>query len=107
MPYRIDAFTLPEAARPEFERRSLETIGLLRRQPGFISDTWFEKVAGDGGVNVVTVVEWQDEASILAAGQAVRAMHAANAFDPAAFAREYGIGESKAIYMPRDIAREV
>lgn len=101
MLHRIDTFHLPEAARPEFERRSLETIALLRRQPGFIRDTWFEKVAGDGGVNVVTMVEWQDEASIRAAGRAVRAMHAENGFDAAAFARDHGIVESKAVYATR------
>ena len=102
MPYRIDTFTLPEAARPEFERRSLQTIALLRRQPGFVRDTWFEKVAGDGSVNVVTMVEWENEQNIRAAGQAVRAMHAGNGFDAAAFVREHGIVESKAVYEPRD-----
>ena len=103
MPYRIDTFTLPEAARPEFERRSLQTIALLRQQPGFVRDTWFEKIAGDGSVDVVTMVEWRDEASIRAAGAAVRAMHAANGFDAAAFARGHGIVESKAVYESRDV----
>jgi heme-degrading monooxygenase HmoA len=99
--YRIDTFNLPDAARPEFERRAKKTIALLRRQPGFVRDYWFEKVSGDGSVNVVTMVEWQDEASIQSAGQAVRAMHAANGFDAATFARCHGIIESKAVYKSR------
>ena len=101
MPYRIDTFTLPDAARAEFEQRSLQTIALLRQQPGFVRDLWFEKIGGDGSVDVVTMVEWRDEASIRAAGQVVRAMHAANGFDAAAFARSHGVVESKAVYAPR------
>jgi heme-degrading monooxygenase HmoA len=104
MLHRIDTFHLPEGARTEFERRSRETIALLRRQPGFIRDIWFEKVAGEGSVDVVTMVEWQDEASIRAAGHAVRTMHAENGFDAAAFARSHGIVESKAVYKSRDVS---
>jgi hypothetical protein len=104
MLYRIDTFNLPEAARAEYERRSLQTIALLRQQPGFVRDLWFEKVAGDGSVNVITMVEWQDEASIRGASQVVRAMHAANGFDAAAFSREAGIVESKAVYETRELA---
>ncbi len=103
MAYRIDVFAIPDAARAEFEMRSRQTIALLRQQPGFIRDMWFEKTAGDGTMNVVTMVEWQDEASIREAGQAVRAMHAANGFDAAAFSRQHRITESKAVYMPRDM----
>ena len=101
MPFRIDVFTLPAAAREEFERRSAQTISILRRQPGFVRDSWFEKVSGDGSVDVITMVEWQDESSIRAAGATVRAMHAANGFDAANFARAHGIVESKAVYAPR------
>ena len=104
MPYRIDTFTLPAAARPEFERRSLQTIALLRQQPGFIRDTWFEKIAGNGSVDVVTMVEWRDEASIASAGAAVRAMNDANGFDATTFSREHGIFESKAVYESRDVS---
>lgn len=98
MLYRIDTFTLPEAARAEFVAQSLRTISLLRTLPGFIRDRWFEKVSGPGTVNVVTMVEWQDAASIDNAIPAVRAMHAANGFDAAAFSRAHGIVESKAVY---------
>lgn len=98
MLYRIDAFNIPDVARPEFERRVLETTTLLRTQPGFISKRWFEKVFGDGSMNLVTIVEWQDEAGIRAAGEVVRAMHEAKGFDPAAFARLNGIVDSKAVY---------
>jgi heme-degrading monooxygenase HmoA len=103
MLYRIDTFSLPEPARAEFERRSRQTIALLRQQPGFIRDRWFEKIAGDGAVDVITIVEWEDEASIRAAGQAARALHAENGFDAAAFFRQNGISDSRAVYEARDI----
>jgi heme-degrading monooxygenase HmoA len=103
MLYRIDTFSLPEAARPEFKSRSRETIALLRKQPGFIRDDWFEKVVDDGSFNVVTMVEWRDEASIRSAGEAVRAMHAANGFDAADFFRRNGIVASRAVYRSRDL----
>jgi heme-degrading monooxygenase HmoA len=104
MLYRIDTFNLPDAARQEFELRSAQTISLLRKQPGFVRDHWFEKVSGSGSVNVITMVAWKDEASIQTAAQAVRAMHAANGFDAAAFALSHGIVESKAVYQPRAMA---
>ena len=96
MLYRIDTFTLPESAMAEFTARSAMTVDLLRRQPGFVRDHWFQKVAGDGSVNVITMVEWRDEASIAAAGQAVRALHAGADFDAAAFLQQYGV--SRAVY---------
>jgi Antibiotic biosynthesis monooxygenase len=101
MLYRIDTFSLPEAARPEFELRSAQTISLLRRQPGFVRDHWFEKVSGHGSVNLITMVEWEDEASIQSAAQVVRAMHSANGFDAADFVQRHGIIESKAVYRSR------
>lgn len=102
MLYRIDSFNLPDAARPQFERRAKETLALLRRQPGFVRDQWFEKVSGEGSFNIVTMVEWEDDTDIQTVAQAVRAMHAENGFDPAAFTRLYGIVESKALYKLRD-----
>ena len=101
MLYRIDTFSLPEAARPEFELRSSQTIALLRKQPGFVRDHWFEKVSGNGSVDMITMVEWEDAASIDSAGQAARAMHAANGFDAAVFVRQHSIIESKAVYRSR------
>lgn len=103
MPYRIDTFSLPDSARAEFERRSRKTIALLREQPGFVRDTWFEKIAGDGIVDVITMVEWRDEASIRRAGEVVRAMHAADGFDAGRFSREHGIVENKSVYTTRDM----
>ena len=102
MPFRIDAFTVPEAARPEFERRSRQTHALLRQQAGFVRDHWFEKVSGDGTIDVITMVEWRDEASIASAIPVVRAMHAATGFDPAAFCRENGIVANLGVYAGRD-----
>lgn len=101
MPYRIDTFTLPNDARAEFERRAQQTIALLRQQPGFIHDAWFEKVSGDGAVNVITMVEWQDEDSIRAAARVVQARDAASGLDPAAFRARYGIVSSAAVFVDR------
>ena len=101
MLYRIDTFTVPEEARREFAARSVRIIALLRTQPGFVRDHWFEKISGAGAVNVVTLVAWQDVQSIEAAGRTVRALNACDGFDATAFAREHGIIESKAVYEER------
>lgn len=102
MIYRVGMFTVPETARREFERRSFEAIALLRAQPGFVHDQWLVRIGGDSEINIITIAAWQNEESVAAAGEAIKAMHAKVGFDPKAFAAEHGIRRSDATYRMRE-----
>ena len=106
MLYRIDTFSVPQAARAEFERYSYEIIAFLRSQPGFIRDDWFERVAGDEAHDVVTIAVWKDDASIAAAGQAVRAMRSESGSDVEKFLRTSNVTGSRAVYRQRQAVTE-
>lgn len=89
--YRLDTFTVPGDAITEFVRRIRETHELLRKQPGFVQDFILEQPAEDGAIRIVTLAEWEDEASIKAAREVVQAMRKTSGFDPGAFMKQAGI----------------
>ena len=89
--YRLDTFTVPDAAIDEFVMRIRETHELLREQPGFVQDLILEQPAEDGAIRIVTLAEWEDEASIEAAREAVQVMRKTSGFDPAAFIKRAGV----------------
>lgn len=87
--YRIDCFSVPPQGRDAFLAAVAATHRILRAQPGFVRDLIAEQTAGPGALNLITLVEWQDEAALPGATAAVQAHHAATGFDPRAFiARE-------------------
>lgn len=100
--YRLDTFTVPDAAIDEFVSRLRETHELLRKQPGFIQDFILEQPAEDGGIRMVTLVEWEDEASIERARDAVRAMREKTGFNPGAFMNRMGIESDLSEYRASD-----
>ncbi|EKF17260.1 antibiotic biosynthesis monooxygenase family protein [Nitratireductor pacificus] len=79
--YRVDKFVVPAAARDEFLGRVVATHATLRTQPGFLRDVILEQVSGPGSFNFVTMVEWESEADVVQASEAVLAMHAQTGFD--------------------------
>ncbi len=89
--YRIDAFVVPDAARPELLRAVAATHDVLRRQPGFVRDLVAERTGGPGRIGVVTLVEWSSDADLDAAKRAVNEMHARTGFDRAEFLGRTGI----------------
>ncbi|RFA26607.1 antibiotic biosynthesis monooxygenase [Alkalilimnicola ehrlichii] len=80
--YRVDKFSVPQAAREEFLARVRDTHQVLRRQPGFVRDTLLEQVAGPGRFNIVTIAEWDSQEAIDAARTAVMEAHAESGFNP-------------------------
>lgn len=98
--FRVDKFVVPESAREEFLSKIRETHQLLRQQPGFLRDAILEQIAGPGKFNIVTVAEWKDQASIDAAREAVRRVHAARGFSPGETMERLGIEADIADYRP-------
>lgn len=101
MLYRIATFSLPDAAKEEFERQSARTMDVIRTLPGYVSDSVYEKIAGAGTVNVITIVAWNDPASIDAAAPVLRAHHEASGFDAAEFRIRNGIAVEEAVFVAR------
>ncbi len=101
MLYRIATYAMPDAARDEFLAQSRIAQDLVRTQPGYMGDQWLEKVSGPGSVNIITIAKWRDAESVVAAGKALGAHQAQSGFDPDAFAAQYGIVKSVAVFEER------
>ncbi|NIC04854.1 antibiotic biosynthesis monooxygenase family protein [Billgrantia bachuensis] len=98
--FRVDKFSVPEAAREEFLKRVHDTHQVLRRQPGFIRDSLLEQVAGSGRFNIVTIAEWENQEAIDAARLAVTKAHREKGFDPQESMARLGIEADIANYQP-------
>ncbi|MGR4069625.1 antibiotic biosynthesis monooxygenase [Halomonas sp. LR3S48] len=98
--FRVDKFSVPEAARETFLKRVRDTHQVLRRQPGFITDSILEQVAGSGRFNIVTIAEWESQEAIDAARMAVTKAHRENGFDPQETMARLGIEADIANYQP-------
>jgi len=86
--FRIDTFTVPEAARAELEAAMHRNMDFIRTLPGFLGHAAFEKRAGPASFDLVTVAAWESAAALERAGHAVRAHWEAIGLDlPAALAR--------------------
>lgn len=96
--YRIDSFVVPDAAMPEFLEKVKETHQMLAQQSGFIRDGIYQQVSGPGRMNLITLVCWKDEASILSARTVVKSHQAKEGFDPAAVMKRLGIEANIAQY---------
>ncbi|MGQ4878621.1 antibiotic biosynthesis monooxygenase family protein [Billgrantia sp. LNSP4103-1] len=96
--FRVDKFSVPEAAREEFLRRVHDTHQLLRRQPGFIRDSLLEQVAGPGRFNIVTIAEWESQEAIDTARMAINKAHRESGFDPQETMARLGIEADMANY---------
>lgn len=68
----IDKFVLPENARAEFFQRMNYNRTFLKKQPGFISDSAYERTDEHGNLVVVTVAIWESEDAIAKAKTAVQ-----------------------------------
>lgn len=80
--FRVDKFIVPSSAREEFLSRVRETHEILRRQPGFVRDAVLEQTSGPGRFNIVTLVEWENQAVIDAAKAVVAKAQAERGFSP-------------------------
>ncbi len=89
--YRIDAFTVPAPARAELEATMGRTMDFLRTLPGFRGHAAFEKRAGPGAFDLVTVAAWESAAAMERASVAVRAHHRALGLDVPALLARWGV----------------
>jgi heme-degrading monooxygenase HmoA len=98
--YRIVAFSVPEVALAEFLARAGAMQSLVRSQPGFLDTQVFQRVAGPGRIDVVSMAAWSDEASIDAASRAVAAHDEETGFDRPAYLARLGVTAEVATFRP-------
>lgn len=89
--YRIDKFRVPAGARDDFLEAVIDTKRFLDAQPGCLQNLVLEQVSGPGRFNIVTVVEWADEAAFAGAGSAMMAWRKSTGFDAAALLSGLGV----------------
>ena len=100
-PFRVDRFAVPRAALAPFLERVRRSQRLLDEQPGCLQNLVLSRDDGiQADVDVVTIVEWADDAAMRAARATVQARYAAEGFDPSAFMRGLGVQADMVSYLP-------
>src|SRR5262245_46183553 len=104
--FRIDSFSVPAAARTEFDAAMRRNLRFLHTLPGFVSHTAFEKASGPSTFNIVTIAIWESTEAIAQAAEAVRAYYEKIGFNPAAALSRWGVAAEIGQYEILDEVRE-
>jgi len=96
--FRIDKFVVPAAVRPAFIAQMQHIQARLRTLPGCLRTSVLDQTGGSGEFNVLTLVEWADQAAVTAATGVVQKMLADEGFDPIAFTRDAGVRADQGFY---------
>ena len=94
----IDRFVVPPEAAEEFLHRMKMNRDFIKKLPGFIEDTAYEQIGGEGEFNYVTVAVWKDAEAIEKANREVFALYQKQNFDMPAFLKRLNIKIDRAIY---------
>jgi hypothetical protein len=98
--YRIDAFAVPSSARDAFLDRVRKIQAMLQPLDGCRQNLVLTGSDGPGHFDVVTLVEWESEAAMASARQAVRERYEVEGFDPAVFMASLGVKAELGVYAP-------
>jgi hypothetical protein len=100
---RIDSFSVPAAARAEFDAAVERNAAFIKTQPGFRWHVVFDKVTGNSTFNVVTIAAWESAEAVKNAGSQVRAYYESIGFNPPEMMARLGItADFGNYYGPRD-----
>jgi heme-degrading monooxygenase HmoA len=80
--FRIDSFSVPAAARGEFDATMKRNLVFIEKLPGFHGHYVFEKTSGPTTFDVVTVAVWENDEALERAGVEVREYYRKIDFDP-------------------------
>lgn len=89
--FRIDAFAVPAASRPDFEAATRRNLTFLQTLPGFLGHVVFEKTTGPSTFDLVTIAVWASPEALAGAGEKVRAYYQSIGFDPPAMLARWGV----------------
>lgn len=88
--FRIDSFSVPEAARAEFQETLYRNTAFLQTLPGFLGHTVFEKTDGPTQFNVATIAVWESQEAVDRAVERVRAYYREIGLDMSAMIARWG-----------------
>src|SRR5262245_56060720 len=104
--FRIDCFSVPAAARTEFEAAMQRNLQFLHTLPGFLWHLVFEKSSGPSHFNIVTIAVWESAGAIEKAAEAVRAYYKEIGFNPVEAMSRWGVAAEIGQYEILDDVRE-
>jgi heme-degrading monooxygenase HmoA len=96
--FRIDAFSVPDAARAEFHAATRRNLAFLQTLPGFMGHTVFEKTSGPSTFDIVTIAVWESPEAVVNAAEKVRAYYQQIGFDVQAAIARWGVTASLGFY---------
>lgn len=96
---RVNRFSVPEEARPQFMELIERTHRVMREQPGFIDDMVLEQQAG-GLLSLVTIIQFEGEHVLQPIIAAVARSDREAGIDRQALSRELGVEANVGFYAP-------
>jgi len=96
--YRVDKFAVPAHAVDALVAQMKHLQATLQAQPGCLHAMVLTQRGGPGRFNVLTWVEWKDQASVDQAAAAMQRQFAAEGFDPKAFLQRLGAEADLGLY---------
>jgi heme-degrading monooxygenase HmoA len=94
----IDKFIVPIEAKEEFLARLRMNLDLIKKQPGFVETTAYEKSGGEGEFNYVTIAVWEEEEALTNAKQTVSAENQKLGFKLPEILQRLNIKIDRAVY---------
>ncbi len=88
--FRVDCFTVPDAARAEFEAAIRRNMAFVETLPGFRGHVVLEKASGPTTFNVVTIAAWESSEALDKAGVEVGTHYQKIGFDRSAMLARWG-----------------
>jgi heme-degrading monooxygenase HmoA len=108
--FRVDSFTVPAAARGEFDAAMKRNLAFIEKLPGFHGHYVLEKTGGPTTFDVVTIAVWENDEALEKAGIEVREYYRKIDFDPRAAITRWGakgeLGNFRALLDARELAEK-
>jgi len=89
--YKVDKFAVPAASIDAFVAKLTETHAFLDDMEGCIQNLILTQESGPGGYNIVTIVEWRDQACLDRARSLAAERYRESGFEPATMIDALGI----------------
>lgn len=89
--YWIDRFVVPPSSMSTFAEKLSEIYDFVKNLAGCRRREILEKVSGDGNVNVVILVEWENASAMEEAREALVNWRSETGFSPIGFTSALGV----------------
>jgi heme-degrading monooxygenase HmoA len=87
----IDKFIIPQTSKNEFLERMNINRNFIKKQPGFVGDSAYERTDENGNLVCVTIAIWENENVLKSAKEAVQAEYKKQGFNLAAMLERLNI----------------